>query len=96
MKAALRLHEKFQLNNRFLIEMAIFEVTDKKRYPDGVKYRLVCLDMISLEKVLMDNHYPKGHHVHWNRIEYKYDFTSYEKLITDFQILIKQNLGAEV
>jgi len=96
MKAVLRLHEKFHLNNRFLVEMAIFEIIDKKRYPDGVKYRLVCLDMISFVKVLMDNHYPKGHHVHMDNIEYKYDFISYEKLITDFKILIKQNLGAEV
>lgn len=96
MKAVLRLHEKFQLSNRFLIEMAIFEINDKKQYPDGVKYRLVCLDMTSLEKVLMDNHYPKGHHIHIDDKELKYDFISYEKLIADFKMLIKQNLGAEV
>jgi hypothetical protein len=63
MRAVLRYHEKYHLRNRYLIEMSIFEVSEP-RYPLGVKYRLICLDFIKGKRVLMDNHYPKGHHVH--------------------------------
>lgn len=36
--------------------------TDK--YPDGLKWGLICIDRVTGKKVLLDNHHPKGPHLH--------------------------------
>ena len=33
----------------------------------------------------MDNHAPKGHHIHFQNIEKKYNFQSVDALFRDFQ-----------
>ncbi len=96
MKAILRIHEKYRFQDRYIIEMSLFEVNEKKRYPHGVKYGLICIDTKTDHKVLMDNHHPKGPHVHLNEKEISYEFKSPEKLIEDFKKLVLEHLGVKL
>lgn len=41
------------------MELSIHEVGHSARYPDGVKYGLLMVDLQTGKKVLMDNHHPK-------------------------------------
>tara|TARA_Y100000590_G_scaffold466144_1_gene640583 strand:- start:2806 stop:3024 length:219 start_codon:yes stop_codon:yes gene_type:complete len=50
--------------NRYVLEQKIYAVDDFKKFPDGVKYSLILVDLKSGKKVLMDNHHPKSHHIH--------------------------------
>ena len=44
----------------------------------------------------MDNHAPKGHHVHFNNIEKKYDFENVDKLFQDFQKFVVTFMEIEI
>jgi hypothetical protein len=44
----------------------------------------------------MDNHHPKGDHIHINDTEVHYNFTSTENLFEDFQSLIQTHLGDKI
>ena len=57
-----------------MIEIAVHQVSGTDRYPDGLKWGLVCVDRVSGRKVLMDNHHPKGPHIHIDDTELPYDF----------------------
>ena len=96
MKAILRIHEKYRFKDRYLIEMSFYEVNEKKRYPHGVKYGLICLDTKTGNKVLMDNHHPKGDHIHLDKKEISYYFSTPEKLIEDFKKLVLEHLGVKL
>ena len=76
--------------------MSLYEVNEKKRYPHGVKYGLICMDSKTGDQVLMDNHHPKGHHIHLNKKEISYEFTTPEKLIEDFKKLVLEHLGVKL
>ena len=67
--------------------MAIFHVGASKEYPEGTKYGLICRDMENDDFILMDNHYPKGPHIHVNEIEFIGEYINDEKLIADFHEL---------
>ncbi len=96
MKAILRFHEKYQIKNRYLVEIELYEVDNKKRYPHGVRYGLICIDLKTKKKVLMDNHHPKGDHIHIEDEEIPYIFQSPEKIIEDFKILVLEHLGVKL
>ncbi len=96
MKAILRFHEKYRFNDRYLIEVSLYEVSDSKRYPYGVKYGLICVDTKNGRRVLMDNHHPKGDHVHLDENELPYDFQSVEKLNDDFKKFVLEHLGVKL
>lgn len=96
MKAILRIQEKYRFKDRYVIEMSLYEVDEKQRYPHGVKYGLICIDTNTGHKVLMDNHHPKGDHIHLNEKEISYAFTSPEKIIVDFKKLVLEHLGVKL
>lgn len=44
----------------------------------------------------MDNHHPKGPHIHLDNIEIPYEFISLDKLVDDFRKLILEHLGVQI
>lgn len=44
----------------------------------------------------MDNHHPKGPHVHVNEFEENYEFLGLNELVADFRRLIVEHLGVEI
>jgi len=96
MKARLRFYTKSKLRNRYVLELSIFEVGKSDRYSDGVKYGLICKDLKTGRVVLLDNHHPKGHHVHVNDREFEYEYVDDETLIRDFESLVLKELGVKL
>ena len=96
MKATLVRHEKFIVRRRFLIEITVHEVPRSEKYPDGLKWGLLCLDRNSGKRVLMDNHHPKGPHIHIDAKELPYAFTSLDQLVTDFRRLVNEHMGVQI
>jgi hypothetical protein len=96
MDAQLVLWEKLRIQNRFLLEMKIFAVAKSKKYPLGVRYSLILIDLKTTAKVLMDNHFPKGPHLHINDSELTYQFIDENKLILDFKSLVLEHLGVKL
>jgi hypothetical protein len=96
MKAHLRFFLKKKIQGRFILELSIHEVRPSEKYPDGTKYGLICIDLKTKQKVLMDNHHPKGPHIHINELELKYEYLNDEKLIDDFKQLVLKELGVKL
>ena len=96
MKAHLRYYTKNKVQNRYVVELSIYEVGKSSKYPDGIKYGLICKDLKTGNYVLLDNHHPKGPHVHINDREFSYDYVDDEKLIEDFQMFVLQELGVKL
>lgn len=96
MKAHLRYYTKNKVQNRYVVELSIYEVGKSSKYPDGIKYGLICKDLKTGEFVLLDNHHPKGPHVHINDREFSYEYVDDEKLIEDFQMFVLQELGVKL
>ncbi len=96
MDAQLVLWEKMRLQNRFILEMKIYVVPKSKKYPLGVRYALILIDIRTEEKVLMDNHYPKGPHIHINDNELDYCFIDEDKLLQDFKSLVLEHMGVKL
>ncbi len=86
-EAKLIFSEKYEHGPQVIVEIKIYQLPEKdwQRYPDKVKYSLICIDTKSKKKLLMDNHAPKGHHVHFGKTEKDYAFTSVENLFADFK-----------
>jgi len=71
-------------NGKFAIaELKIWKVPKTKDYPKGIKYSLflVCDGEIIIG---IDNHRPKGHHLHLGSFEYPYDYHNEKQLLEDF------------
>src|SRR5262245_30363099 len=96
MKAHLRYYAKNLLHKRYVVELSIYEVGESAKYPDGVKYGLICKDLTSGCYVLMDNHHPKGPHVHINAQEFDYEYVNDETLIADFEKFVLSELGVKL
>ena len=96
MKAHLRYYVKNQLHGRYIVELSIHEVGKSGKYPDGIKYGLICKDLKTGNFVLMDNHHPKGPHIHVNDDEFDYEYIDDETLIEDFQKLVFKELGVKL
>jgi hypothetical protein len=64
MKAVRVLWHKARLQDRYILEMAIHQVGISAKYPDGIKYGLILVDPKTGKRLLMDNHHPKGAHIH--------------------------------
>jgi hypothetical protein len=96
MKAHLRYYVKNKIQGRYVVELSIFEVGKSAQYPDGIKYGLVCKDLKDGGLVLMDNHHPKGPHLHLDEVETPYEYVSDEKLIEDFESLVLRHLGVKL
>jgi hypothetical protein len=96
MKAVLVRHEKFIVRRRYIVEIAVHQVPRSGSYKDGLKWGLICVDQITGRRVLMDNHHPKGPHIHIDDIELIYDFRGLDQLVTDFRQLITEHLGVKI
>jgi hypothetical protein len=96
MKAILKYSQKLILKNRYVIHLTIHEVSDSKKYPDGIKYGLICADTKSGRKVLLDNHHPKGPHIHLDDLELPYEFIDEDTLIDDFKKLVLEHLEIKI
>lgn len=96
MKANLRFFSKNRIQGRYVVELSIHEVGKSKKYPDGIKYGLICRDLRTDAYVLMDNHHPKGPHVHVNDREFVYKYVNDDKLIDDFKMLVLKELGVKL
>jgi hypothetical protein len=90
MKAQLRYHSKVTLvhrsgENSAVAELKVWYIGTSKHYPEGIKYTLFLVKPENGTVILgMDNHKPKGPHLHLNGQEIAYSFTTIDELITDF------------
>ncbi|PWU22475.1 MAG: hypothetical protein C5B49_00550 [Bdellovibrio sp.] len=96
MKAHLRYYTKNKIHNRYVMEVSIYEIERSPNYPDGIKYGLICKDLKTGEYVLLDNHHPKGPHVHINDREFPYEYVNDDRLIVDFETLVLKELGVKL
>ena len=96
MKAKEIVRHKAEIQERYIIELVAHEIGRSKRYPQAIKYSLICFDKNTKKKILMDNHHPKGHHIHLDGEEIFYKFTTWEKLIVDFEKLVLDNMGVKL
>jgi len=87
---------KAKVHEKYIIELRILDVGKSKKYPKGFKYSLICIDVKTQNKILFDNHYPKGGHIHINNEEIPYTFISNEQLINDFKNLILKHFGVKL
>ena len=79
-----------------MIEIKIHEVPRSHKYPDGLRWGLICLDKVVGIKVLMDNHHPKGPHFHLDEKELEYQFRGLDILIDDFRKMIREHMGVSI
>lgn len=79
-----------------MVEMEVFRVRDTNRYPEGVRYGLICVDLKTGFRVLMDNHHPKGHHQHVGAVEMHYNFQGLDQLVEDFKRLVSSEMGVKL
>lgn len=96
MKAHLRYFVKNKIHGRYVIELSIHEVGKSAKYPDGIKYGLICKDLKTGNSVLFDNHHPKGPHIHIGQREFPYEYVNDELLIKDFEMLVLKELGVKL
>jgi len=95
-KARLIYHEKLEVKERYTVEYKLHDVGKSERYPDCLKYSLICFDIKTKQRVLMDNHHPKGPHYHINDDEFGHKFISIDKLIEEFKLLVFNHLGVRL
>ncbi|MFC2074796.1 hypothetical protein ACFLRA_00810 [Bdellovibrionota bacterium] len=88
--------QKAKIRRRYILELTIHKVKKSKQYPDGIKYGLICLDIKTDRQILMDNHHPKGPHIHFNDKEIPYEFSNDDKLIEDFKKLVLEHMGVKL
>lgn len=96
MKARLVRHEKFIVRRRYVVEISVHQVPKSERYVDGLKWGLICVDQVTGMRVLMDNHHPKGPHIHIDDDELPYDFRGLDQLVTEFRQLITEHMGVQI
>ena len=96
MQATLVRHEKFIVRRRYLIEITVHAIENNARYRDGLKWGLICVDQTTGRRVLMDNHHPKGPHIHIDDEELTYDFVGLDRLVDDFRRLIAEHMGVKI
>jgi hypothetical protein len=96
MKAVLIRHEKFMVRRRYVIEIVVYQISDVERYAGGFKWRLICIDQRDGTRVLMDNHHPKGPHIHIDDDEMSYEFVNLDQLIIDFREMISEHMGVKI
>ncbi len=94
MKAEPILREKRILTNKrtgdlAIAELKVWRVPKSGAYPVGVKFSLF---LVSDGQILvgMDNHKPKGPHLHLGEQEVPYEFTNEASLIVDFWDLARK------
>ena len=94
MKARLVFHEKRlvwspSLNSAGVVELKVWEVPRSQKYPVGRKFSLF---LVTQGEVLVgvDNHKPKGPHLHLGPAEFPFHYTDDEQLLKDFWDLVRK------
>ncbi len=78
-------HQKLSTKGGLLSERVIWKIFPTIQYPLGIKYRLILVNPITREVILLyDNHWPKGPHIHGPKGERPYEFINTQKLRKDF------------
>ncbi|NQZ20318.1 MAG: hypothetical protein HRT44_13835 [Bdellovibrionales bacterium] len=95
MSAELIEYFKQDIRNRYVLEVKVWRVDDK-RYELKLKYSLIFLEYKTGKRVLMDNHHPKKPHTHIDNEEFDYEFIDVETLMSDFRNLIFKHFGERV
>ena len=72
-----------------IYEIVIWKVPTSIAYPNGVKYR-VWLSEDGQTIFGIDNHKPKGHHLHVGKVEMPYVYRGVDELRSDAGKLIRQ------
>lgn len=96
MKATLLFWQKARIQERYVLELKIHDVGHSEKYPDGIRYGLICRDLKTGQKVLLDNHHPKGHHLHLDDREVPYVFKGVPTLLADFTKWVESHLGVNL
>ena len=96
MKAILVRHEKFIVRRRYVVEISVHQMPKSARYEDGLKWGLVCVDQKTGRRILLDNHHPKGPHLHVDNEELPYSFVDLDQLVSDFRKLIVEHMGVQI
>jgi len=78
------------------MEMKIHEVRGSAQYPDGVRYSMILFDPTTGHRVLMDNHYPKGPHIHIDLMEIPYVYVNEDQLVDDFKAWALKHMEIEL
>ncbi|MEW5692003.1 MAG: hypothetical protein AB1765_01760 [Candidatus Hydrogenedentota bacterium] len=96
MYAELVYWHKAVVQKYYILELTIYKTEKSFRYPEGIKFRMICKDLRNDNKVLIDNHYPKGPHIHLDDDEIAYKFIDENQLIKDFKRVVYQHLGVKL
>ena len=96
MKAQLQYHRKITVvHTRSLetgvCELKVWKVTPSADYPDGIKFSLFLVSRANGDVIIgIDNHSPKGPHLHQGPLESKYEFVDVDSLVDDFWCRVKK------
>ncbi len=92
-KAVLVRHDKRIFKNNLVIEVKIWALESS---PYKLKYSFICIDTQSNQRVLFDNHHPKGPHYHIDDKEFEYNYMGVDKLIQDFKKEVQIKFGVKL
>ena len=96
MKAHLQYHRKITVAHTKSLETGICELKvwnlkPSSDYPEGIKFSLLLVSRTTGEVLIgIDNHKPKGPHLHHGTKELKYEFIDVERLVEDFWDCVKK------
>ncbi|MCX6125598.1 MAG: DUF6516 family protein [Proteobacteria bacterium] len=94
MKASLISHEKRFVVGKdgsiAIVEIKVWKISETIHYPDGLKFSLFLVKAEGGAVLGIDNHKPKGPHIHRGRSEMPYPFVSVDKLLVDFWRLVRE------
>ena len=94
MKAKLVFHEKRlvwspSLKSAGVVELKVWDVPRSEKYPDGRKFSLFLVAHAEVV-VGIDNHKPKGPHLHLGQREVPFHYTNDDQLLQDFWELVRK------
>ena len=87
---------KEEIKKKYILELSIHRIKGDDRYPDKIKYSLMFMEIKTGRRVLMDNHHPKGHHLHLDDTELKYNYVDNDSLVGDFKRYILEHFGEKL
>lgn len=96
MKAQLQYHRKVSVIHRTsqetgVCELKVWKVAESAYYPEGIKFSLFLVSRATGSVVVgIDNHKPKGPHLHEGRRESAYEFSGVGPLVDDFWERVKR------
>ena len=96
MRARLQYHRKVTVIHARSLEIGVCElkvwrVPESPNYPDGVKFSLFLVSRATGDIIVgIDNHRPKGPHLHEREKEWKYEFHGVDRLVDDFWDQVKK------